>query len=183
MAQPTFTLTAGDGLASRIGTTRAALAEARVVFTTSIRSGELVRIDDGVERIEKVVVNLDSQGKINGDTGIQLTADDPSLGIERVGLEWRVAVYGARSQGYDRPIKEFSFLAPSAGETVSLADKVPTAGQDRWLGYGMRFLEISEDGQQMTITRDDWESFTVDPIPEVPSAFSAAYAMTFGFGR
>lgn len=119
MAVPLFTATAGAGFASQSGATRVVLAGATLILRSNVAAGELVSIDGSLERVEAVVVTLDGDGKINGDTGIQLLADDVSLGLARP-LQWQADIRVARSQGFYRPANPFWFNAGTSGSTVNL---------------------------------------------------------------
>ncbi len=127
MAIPKFTLTAGAGFASRIGVDRAALAGARLTLKSNVKDGQLVVIDDGLERVEDVTVTLDDDGKINGDLGVELLADDASLDLDSP-LKWQVTVSGARSQGFSRSLRSWWIDAGLDGATVDLSTAVPAVG-------------------------------------------------------
>lgn len=128
MAAPLFTLTAGDGLAARIGVTREALAGAKLVLRSNIKRGEMVVIDGGLELVDDVPVTLDEDGKINGDMGVQLLADDPSLGLEN-SLQWQVNIKNARSQGFSKSVTSWWIDAAADGGTVSLDEQPKVPGQ------------------------------------------------------
>lgn len=129
MAAPQFTLKAGDGFAARLGVDRSALPGVKVTFKPNITRGGLVTVDDGMELVEDVVIHLDSNGKLNGNTGIALLANDASLGLVEP-LEWRVVCSGFRNEnGFERHIAAFSFDAPGDGDEINLADMVPPPGQ------------------------------------------------------
>ncbi len=132
MAAPTFTLTTGDGFAARIGTTREELAGAKLTFTTNVRLGGMVVVDDGMELAEKVTAILDEDGKLNGDTGIVLLADDPSLNLGGP-LEWKVSFSGVRNRGFDKAVTPWWFDAPPVGSSLTLTDVMPPPGQT-WYG-------------------------------------------------
>lgn len=132
MAAPTFTLTTGDGFAARIGTTREELAGAKLTFTTNVRLGGMVVIDDGMELAEKVTATLDEDGKLNGDTGITLLAHDESLNLGGP-LEWQVSFSNVRHRGFDKVVTPWWFDAPGNGETLTLTDVMPPPGQT-WYG-------------------------------------------------
>ena len=132
MAAPTFTLTTGDGFASRIGTTREELAGAKLTFRTNVTLGGMVVIDEGMELTEKVTVTLDEDGKINGDEGVVLLADDPSLNLGGP-LEWQVSFSGVRNRGFAKVVKPWWFDAPPDGESLTLTDVMPPPGQT-WYG-------------------------------------------------
>lgn len=163
MTLPTFTLVVGDGFASRIGTTRTALAGATVVLKTNIGAGGLLRIDSGIEHIETVVTTLDEDGKLNGDTGIELLANDDSLNINDP-LEWEITILGAKSQGFTRIINPFSFPAGEAGSTVNLELVLPAPGQDSRRGpraYGIVSAHF-EDGD-LVVENEDGSTFPITP--------------------
>lgn len=134
MAAPTFTLLAGDGLASRIGVTREALSGARLTLRSNVQNGGLVTVDDGMELVERVIVDLDEDGKINGDTGIVLLADAESLNVGEP-LKWQANLTGVAVQGFPRIVRPFWFRAPENGETLNLASVVP---QSNTAGVGWR---------------------------------------------
>ena len=128
MAAPLFTLTAGDGLAARIGVTREALAGAKLVLKSNIKRGDMVVIDGGLELVDDVTITLDEDGKINDDTGIQLLADDESLGLEN-SLQWQVNIKNARAQGFAKSVTSWWINAGANGATVSLDDQAKVPGQ------------------------------------------------------
>lgn len=173
MAAPLFTLTAGDGLAARIGVTREALAGAKLVLRSNIKRGEMVVIDGGLELVDDVPVTLDEDGKINGDTGVQLLADDPSLGLEN-SLQWQINIKNARSQGFSKSVTSWWINAGSTGSTVSLDDqaKVPgqvAAGTSRGpRGYSVD--AVSLDGEELVSYIQGVEVGRVDLAGVVPGA-------------
>ena len=99
-----------------------------LTFTSNIGDGELLSLDDASQLIAPKSVQLDSDGKINGDTGVQLLANDPVLGLSTP-LEWTVSAQYPRSAGSDRrTIRSWTFEAPAAGQTQDLADALPVVG-------------------------------------------------------
>jgi hypothetical protein len=133
MAAPMFTLVAGDGLASRIGSTREALAGAQLTLKPNIKKGDTVVIDDGLETIENVILFLDEDGKINGDTGVELLADDVSLALANP-LQWQINIRGAKAQGYTRVVSSWWIDAGVDDSTVSLENEPKAVGQT---AYGL----------------------------------------------
>lgn len=177
MAQPTFTLTAGDGFHSRIGVTQLSMAGAKIIFKASFLNGELVPIE-GMERVEQVVKYLDSNGKLNGNTGIQLLANDSSLNLDEP-FQWNVEITGVRTDGYQRVVKSFAFEAPLAGLTRSLEDEVPSPGQHWQRGRnGYTIDALDTEGGLLVATRND--GFELDGVHIPLSAAALAYSMTFG---
>lgn len=157
MAAATFTLKAGDGLAARIGTTRTELAGVQVMLKAGIRTGGMVVIDEGLEVIDNVIVILDGDGKINGDTGVELLADAESLGLSAP-LEWQVSFKGATSRGFAKPLTPWSFDAPASGATVNLADVMPPPGQLSNRGpaaYRIVGGSFDENGDLVLVNQDD----------------------------
>ncbi|MEZ0355494.1 hypothetical protein [Mycobacterium sp. SA01] len=138
MATPTFTLTAGDGLSQLVGTERTALAGALLEFTCGLTPGELLAIDDGLDIVDTVRVTLDADGKINGDLGIELLADDPALNLADP-LQWRVKISNAKVRGVPKTIAAWSFFAGSDGDSLVLAEVSHVPGQTgTGLGRGLR---------------------------------------------
>lgn len=177
MAAPLFTLVTGDGFHSRIGAAPEAMAGAKIIFKASFRSGELVRID-GMERVEQVVNYLDEDGKLNGDGGIQLLANDPSLNLEEP-FQWNVEITGVRTEGFERAVKAFAFEAPLAGVTRRLELELPQPGQNWQRGRaGFPIESLVTEGGQLVATRTDGFELDGVRVPAPPAAL--AYSMTFG---
>lgn len=128
MADPIFTLTAGEGLHQLVGVERTALAGAVLEFTCNLTPGELLALDGGLDIVDTVRVKLDNDGKINGDTGVDLLADDPSLNLEHP-LQWRVKITGAKANGFPKAVTAWSFEAPGDGETAALDSLAHVPGQ------------------------------------------------------
>lgn len=127
MAAPLFTLKIGDGLGAHVGASQELFNGATITLTPNIKDGDLVLVDGNLRTVPKVTYTLDSNGKLNGDTGIQLLADDPSLGLDNP-LQWKVTVTKARQKGFTQAVKEWSVVAGSDGDTVDLADEPPVVG-------------------------------------------------------
>lgn len=127
MAAPLFTLKVGDGLGAHIGADEDLFSGATCVLTSSIKDGDVVPVDGKLRTVPPVTVTLDENGKINGNTGIQLLADDPSLGLDNP-LQWTITIKRARAQGFTRPVKQWTIVAGADGETVDLATEPPVVG-------------------------------------------------------
>jgi hypothetical protein len=175
MAIPTFTLTAGEGLHQLVGVTSTALAGAVLKFTCNLTPGELLALEGGLDIIDSVQVTLDAAGKINGDTGIVLLADDPVLDLAHP-LQWRVEVSKAKINGFPKPVTAWSFFAGSAGDTLLLAEVAHVPGQTATgLGRGLRGYRSRavpvDPGDPETLFQ--WEDETGAPFGE-PTALSGA---------
>ena len=127
MAAPTFTLKVGDGLGAHIGVEEEFFAGATAILEPNIKDGDVVPVDGKLRTVEPVVVTLDANGKINGNTGVDLLADDPSLGLDNP-LQWKITVRKARARGFSRAVREWSILAGSSGDVVDLAQVPPVVG-------------------------------------------------------
>lgn len=129
MAAPLFTLKIGDGLGAHIGASEELFAEATVILTPNIPNGNMVLVDGNLRTVPAVPYTLDSDGKLNGNTGIQLLADDPSLGLDSGShLQWHVSIRGAKQRGFHQTVKEWWIPAGTAGSTVELSEVPPTVG-------------------------------------------------------
>lgn len=130
-------------MASRIGVTREALAGARLTLKSNIARGDMLVIDGGLELIDEVTLLLDEDGKINGDTGVELLADDPALGLENT-LQWRVSISGAKSQGFSRSVASWWIDAGADGATVSLDEQPKAVGQTAGGSRGLRGFGVDD---------------------------------------
>lgn len=183
MSLPSFTLIAGDGFASRIGVTRETLSGAVLQLKSNIKSGELLRVGGGMERIETVTIALDEDGKINGDEGIDL------LAVEAFeALEWQVSVVGAKSQGFSRVVNSFTFDAGRSGSTVRLDEQVPEPGSDPRRGprgYDITDVAVTPDNE-LVFTRADGVELgpvSADVSADVlPQAMGRAVAFAIALG-
>lgn len=129
MAAPQFTLKVGDGLGAHIGASEELFAGASAILTPNIKDGNMVLVDGKLRAVPAVPVTLDSNGKLNGNTGIQLLADDPSLGLDEGShLEWHIKIKGAKQRGFRQTVKEWWIPAGTAGTTVDLATAPPVVG-------------------------------------------------------
>jgi hypothetical protein len=115
---PTFTLT---GCALDLLDTTDPAALDSIVLTPNTR-GQTVSILGVLYRPEPITVNLDAAGKINGDNGIELLANDDSLDLDSP-LQWQVQI--VTTAGFVWQPKPFWFEAGAADETVLLADVSP----------------------------------------------------------
>lgn len=120
MTIPTFTLKLAGGLATLSGATETPLKGKVLVFTSNVREQDILNIDGALRKVLSRRVALDEDGKLNGDAGIDLLANDASLGLEN-SLEWQVSIEGMRTA-------RWAFTAPAAGATVDLATVAPVAG-------------------------------------------------------
>lgn len=119
MTVPAFTLT-GD-LNALSGITETPLAGTRLTFTSNIQGGSLLTVDGALQLIGPTSVALDVNGQINGTTGIQLLANDDSLGLATP-LQWTISVAGSTIDGW-------TFNAPAAGDVLDLKFVAPVVGQ------------------------------------------------------
>ncbi|MGB0877551.1 MAG: hypothetical protein ACPGXI_10880 [Mycobacterium sp.] len=171
MAAPTFTLTTGDGFAARIGTTREELAGAKLTFRTNVTLGGMVVIDDGMELIDKVVVTLDENGKINGDNGVVLLANDDSLNLSSP-LEWQVSFSGVTNRGFEKVITPWSFDAPGDGESINLTDVMPPPGQLSKRGPAASIVSgYFDDNDDLVLVNRDGSYTTPIELPDDTIAF------------
>lgn len=166
MAAPTFTLTTGDGFAARIGTTREELAGAKLTFKSNVTFGGLVVVDDGMELLDKVVVTLDDDGKINGDTGVVLLAHDDSLNLSEP-LEWQVSFSGVTNRGFDKVITPWWFDAPGDGGSINLTDVMPPPGQLSKRGPAAKIVSGYFDGNDdLVLVNVDGSETTPIELPD-----------------
>lgn len=139
MAIPEFTLTAGAGFTDLVSPgddgplETSALEGMRVKFTSNITEGEVLALEGGLRRHRAFIVTLDAAGKLNGDDGVTMLANDPELGLEHP-LEWTISFPdGVTIDGFNKPVNKWTFTAPDAGETVSL-DEIPHVVGQKALG-------------------------------------------------
>jgi hypothetical protein len=121
MTVPVFTLTGTVRLFT--GNRSTPVAGGRLTFTSNVWPGDRVILDDGSYLVGQVVVGLDGSGRINGGDGVELLANDESLGLSKP-LLWTVAAINTGGQ----PISSWTFEAPEAGVTVDLKDVAPIVG-------------------------------------------------------
>lgn len=115
MTIPTFTLT---GSALDLLDTDDPTPLESVTLTPNTR-GQVVSISGVLYRPEPITVTLDEDGKINGDTGIELLANGDDVDLEAP-LQWQVQVN--TTTGFPRQPKAFWFEAGVDGEIVNLGD-------------------------------------------------------------
>ena len=115
MTLPTFTL---KGSALDLLSVTSPTRLQSITLTPNTR-GQVLAISGTVYRPEPVTVVLDSNGAINGSTGVVLLANDASLNLTTE-LQYKVTLIA--SAGFPRPPREFWFTAPAAGSTAYLGD-------------------------------------------------------------
>lgn len=182
MAIPEFTLTAGpDGFSRVMGgvsMTAESLEGLEVTFTPNIMGGQFLLVDGGQRFIDSVTVTLDEDGKINGDTGIKLLANDDGLDLEKP-IQWTISFdKDFRFDGFKRQFSKWSFIAPGNGETKGLHELSHVTGLSATnVTRGMRGFsfagfnaELSEDGLAQAMVQSDSGPVPAgDPVP-LPSA-------------
>ncbi|QZT61228.1 sialate O-acetylesterase [Mycolicibacterium austroafricanum] len=165
MAAPLFTVKVGDGLGAHIGADEDMFAGATCVLTSSIKDGDVVPVDGKLRTVPPVTVILDENGKINGNTGIQLLADDPSLGLDNP-LQWKVTIKRARAQGFTRTVKEWWIEAGANGATVDLATEPPVVGSTAVGVRGFRTRAVPVVGDPTMAQWVDENGAEIgDPVP------------------
>lgn len=133
MALPKFTLTAGpDGFSRVFGEdgalTSEKLAGLKGTLTPNIMNGQFLLVDGGQRWIDTVPFQLDADGKLNGDDGIELLANDPSLDLEKP-IQWTIAFDKTfRVNGFTKQFAKWTFVAPNAGETTGLHELAHATG-------------------------------------------------------
>ena len=115
MTIPTFVL---KGSALDLLDTDDPTALDSITLTPNTR-GQMVSIAGVLYRPEPITITLDEDGTINGDVGVTLLANDPTLELESP-LQWHVQL--ATSEGFPRQPKPFWFEAPEDGDVVQLGD-------------------------------------------------------------
>lgn len=183
MAAPLFTLVVGDGLGAHIGADEEFFENATAILTPSIRDGDVVPVDGKLRTVPAVTVVLDADGKINGDSGVDLLADDPSLGLDNP-LQWTVSFKRARAQGFARHVKEWTITAGTDGSTVDLAEVPPVVGVAAVGTRGPRTVLVPvdpEDPDTLYQWKDEYGNdvgpqITVDSVITTPVAEAAATA-------
>lgn len=176
MALPTFTLTAGpEGFSRVFGESYAIDTESleglEVTFTSNILAGQLLLADDGLRWVEPVVVTLDADGKINGDDGVELLANDSELHLEDDSpLEWTISFdQKFRLEGFRRQFTSWTFIAPDAGTTKGLDELSHVTGVSatnvtRGLrGYTPWFVLDDVEGDIQMVQAMDPEGTVGDP--------------------
>ncbi len=153
MAAPTFTLKVGDGLGAHIGADEELFNGATVVLEPSIDDGAQVLVDGKLRTIPPVVTKLDADGKLNGTTGIELLADDPSLGLEGT-LHWTITVKKARALGFSRTVKQWTIVAGEDGDTIDLATVPPVTVGNTSVGVDAKAM-VTADIASRDITYQD----------------------------
>lgn len=125
MSTPLFTLKSRDGFGALVAATRQTDVIPKILLRCNIDLGNLLLIPDvGLSSIEAVEVELDNDGKINGDTGIQLLANEADeLGLTN-NVEWTISfpLPGIRVNGVTHALSSWSFTAGADGETIYIED-------------------------------------------------------------
>ncbi len=119
MTIPTFTL---KGSALELLDTDDPTALDSITLTPNTR-GQTVSIGGVLYRPEPITVTLDEDGTINGQLGVRLLANDPSVELDSP-LQWRVQL--TTSEGFPRQPKPWWFEAGAANTTVLLAEVSPS---------------------------------------------------------
>lgn len=91
-----------------------------IILTPNTR-GQVVSIGADLYRPEPVAVDLDQDGGLNGDDGIELLA---ALEALESPLQWNVQIVA--EAGFPRPPASFWFDAPAAGQVVYLGSVSPS---------------------------------------------------------
>ena len=129
---PTCTITTGpDGIAALLGDTVTPdgplvidrPSPVAVTFTPNLPHTLLAIDGGGMYTIRPVRVFLDAAGKLNGDDGVTLLADDPSLQLTNH-LQYTLTATPFRVDGYLVSLAPFTFTAPGAGEIIALDELV-----------------------------------------------------------
>ena len=130
MTIPTFTVTGSifDLLdADADGAVEAVALEGAIVTFTPNTRGQFVSVNDVLYRPEPVSATVDDEGKINGDDGVTLLANDESLDLE-IPLQWRVSVSALPESGFNREPKPFWFEAAEDGDTKTIGELAAVPG-------------------------------------------------------
>lgn len=174
MAAPLFTLKIGDGLGAHIGSSEELFAAATMTLTSNIKDGHMVLVDGKLRTVPAVTVTLDEDGKLNGDTGIQLLAHDDSLGLDSgQRLQWNIAVRGAKQRGFTQTVRKWTIDAGEDGDIKDLADEPPVVGvsavaQRGLTGAGVDNVEL--DGEDLVSYAEGVEVGRVPLAPLLPGA-------------
>lgn len=122
MSPPLFTLT--GNILSLTGGSQIPSAGMAVILKSNVRAGDMLAINGAAEFVGTVNVLLDNSGKINGDNGIDLLANDDVLGLSTP-VQWTISSAGAAGS---IEINSWTFDAPNTGETLDLLDALPVPG-------------------------------------------------------
>lgn len=122
MTVPLFTLT--GNLGSLIGGSQVPSAGMTVILRSNVDPGDLLPIDGIADFVGTVAVMLDNSGKINGDDGIKLLANDDVLELATP-LQWTISSAGVAGSP---EINSWTFDAPNTGDTVDIRATVPVPG-------------------------------------------------------
>jgi len=175
MTLPTFTL---KGSALDLLSVTSPTRLQSITLTPNTR-GQVLAISGTVYRPEPVTVVLDSNGAINGSTGVALLANDASLNLATE-LQYKVTLVAAA--GFPRPPREFWFTAPAAG-TIAYLGNLSATPPTSPTGYtrgpiGVDDVRVDGDYLQFYLNNDP----VGDPIPLLVSAVDGGTPSTTSQG-
>jgi hypothetical protein len=170
---PTFTLTGNvydildtnnDGSVDTV-----ALSTATVTFSPNT-NGQFIAIGDNIYRPEAVTVTVDQSGRINGNAGVVLLANDASLNLV-IPLQWKVSL--TFTSDFARRPKSWFFEAPESGKTVTLGSvsAIPST-----FATGFSRGPAGPTGATGPAGTSSWSSLT-----GVPSSLTAGSNVANGF--
>lgn len=170
MAIPKFVVTAGtDGVNALMdidvdGDLDAhPLAGLKGQFTPNLKPG-LYPIDDGMYWLEPIEFTLDSDGKLNGDSGVELLSSVDGLEL----LQWSISFDRATLNGKRLDIPPWWFNARASGETVTLESLMSVKQRSGvWLAIGARAPRLSAGSfdTEGNLLLENYDGSQLTPIP------------------
>jgi hypothetical protein len=141
------------------------LAGVKGQFTSNLKPG-LYPVGDGLYLVESIEFVIDTDGKLNGDNGVELLAEVD--GVDN--LQWSISFDRANFNGKFLEIPGWGFNARDAGETVPLEELIAVKrSPSTWIGIGPRgytpwFVAVPDTDPQLYQPTDSTGPVG-DPIP------------------